>query len=482
MGLNRIRIIAGTAVLTMIIAGGHSASGQTPPAAARTETDETAAEQTSAAETKVMTLRECMKYAVSNSTQIRIQQADNRDDRVARRDAILAAFTPSVSGSSYAYCNFGRTIDPESNTYISTTSFNNAYSVSAGINLFNGFEAVNNLRITRMSIQMGLSEEEQLRDQICLATIEAYCNVVYYTQLSEILKEQTETAASSLELAKRQEELGQKSHADVVQAAADLADKEYELVTARNSLNDAYLTLKDVMFWPMSEPLLIDGSIAEDEAWQYEGVLQNEADREAVIEKAKATLPDIFIAKGAMENARMELRTSRWQIAPSLSLSAGWSTSYYTYPGQAGYVTTPFWHQFRNNGGEYLQLSLSIPIFNRLSRHSNVARKKNAYARATAEYEQKVREVEAEVSRAIQDRDGASAAFMQADRRADVQEEAYRLNSRKFEQGLISPIEYRTASDKYLSAMAERLNTLLKYQIKKRVVDYYNGIHYLDQE
>ena len=145
-------------------------------------------------------------------------------------------------------------------------------------------------------------------------------------------------------------------------------------------------------------------------------------------------------------------------------------------------MTTPFWHQFRNNGGEYLQLSLSIPIFNRLSRHSNVARKKNAYARATAEYEQKVREVEAEVSRAIQDRDGASAAFMQADRRADVQEEAYRLNSRKFEQGLISPIEYRTASDKYLSAMAERLNTLLKYQIKKRVVDYYNGIHYLDQE
>ena len=90
--------------------------------------------------------------------------------------------------------------------------------------------------------------------------------------------------------------------------------------------------------------------------------------------------------------------------------------------------------------------------------------------------------MEAEVSRAIQDRDGASAAFMQADRRADVQEEAYRLNSRKFEQGLISPIEYRTASDKYLSAMAERLNTLLKYQIKKRVVDYYNGIHYLDQE
>ena len=39
-----------------------------------------------------------------------------------------------------------------------------------------------------------------------------------------------------------------------------------------------------------------------------------------------------------------------------------------------------------------------------------------------------------------------------------------------------------TASDNYLKAMAERLNALLKYQIKKRVVSYYNGIHYIDQE
>ena len=306
--------------------------------------------------------------------------------------------------------------------------------------------------------------------------------MVYYTRLSGILQDQVKTAENSLKLAKRQEELGQKGYADVVQMAADLADKEYQLVTAQNSLNDAYITLKDVMFWPITEPLEIDGSIAEDADWQYEGMLQNEADEKTVIEKAKSTLPDIFIAKGTMDNAKMELRTAKWQIAPSLSLYAGWSTSYYTYPGQEGYVTTPFWNQFKNNGGEYVQLSLSIPIFDRLSRHSNVARKKNAYRRATAEYEQKVREVEAEVSRAIQDRDGASAAFIQADKRADVQEEAYKLNKKKFEQGLISSIEFHTASDTYLNAMAERLNALLQYQIKKKVVAYYNGIHYLDQE
>ena len=82
----------------------------------------------------------------------------------------------------------------------------------------------------------------------------------------------------------------------------------------------------------------------------------------------------------------------------------------------------------------------------------------------------------------MSDCDGAESALLQAERRAGAQEEAYRLNSRKFEQGLISSIEYNTASSNYLKAKAERLNALLKWQLKRRVVSYYNGVRYIDQE
>ena len=88
---------------------------------------------------QVMTLRDCMEYAVSNSTQVRIQQSKNDDARLDRRDAILAAFTPSADGNSYGYYRWGRSIDPETNTYVTTTSLNQGFSVSAGITLFNGF-------------------------------------------------------------------------------------------------------------------------------------------------------------------------------------------------------------------------------------------------------------------------------------------------------------------------------------------------------
>ncbi len=436
-------------------------------------------------EADVMTLKECMEYAVSNSTKMRIQQADTRDAQVERRSAILEAFTPSVSAGTYAYYNFGRSVDPETNTYKSTTSFQNGYQASGSIALFNGFQAVNNLKISKTAAAMGVSREEQTRDEVCLAVMEAYYNVVYYNEMGKAIADEVAAAQKAVQLARRQEQLGQKGYADVVQIEADLAAKEYKRVNVHNMYNDALLTLKDIMFWPLDDTLQIDFSMADEAALQggerlvAEGAVGNT--EEEIVANALNTLPAAYIAKGEMMNAKRAFNTAKWQLLPSLNLSGGWSTSYFTYPQEKGYTPVPFNTQFNNNMGEYIQLSMSIPIYGRLYRQATITKKKNAYVRATAQYEQKVREIESEVARALQDKDGAAAAFVQASRQASVQTEAYKYNSRKFEQGLISPIEYQTASGNWLSAKAEQLNALLKFYLKRSIVEYYNGVPYLEQ-
>ena len=435
--------------------------------------------QVKAQDTTAMNLKACMHYAVEHSTKIRIQQADNRDAQIDRRDAILAAFTPEVSGGTYAYSNFGRSIDPETNTYIRTTSFHNGYSLSGGIALFNGFQAVNNLKITKTAKLMGFTKEQQLEDQICLATMEAYCNVLYYTELEKALQAQVATAEKAVQLATRQEQLGQKSHADVVQMQSDLAERQYQLTTCRNNRNNAMITLKDVMFWPIEEPLKIDGL---DVGLSHGGSRTEPSEEiDEFVTRAKNLMPEVALAEGTMKNARLALKTARWQLLPTLSLYGGWSTSFFTYPGMEGYVPTPYFDQLKNNSGEYVQLSLNIPIFDRLSKHSNIAKRKNAFERAKADYEQTLQTVEAEVRRAIADRDGSADALRQAATRADLQEEAYQLNSKRFEQGLISSIEYQTASNNYLNALAEHLNARLQYFIKNSVVNYYGGTPYINQ-
>ena len=429
-----------------------------------------------AQDTITLDLKACMRYAVDHSTKMRVSQADKRDAQIDRRDAILAAFTPSIDGSTYAYANFGRSIDPETNTYIRTTSFHNGYSVSAGMTLFNGFQAVNNLKISKTAQQMGLTKEQQTQDQICLATMEAYCNVLYYTEMQKALQAQVATSEKSLQMVSKQEQLGQKSHADVVQVQSELADRQYQLTTCRNNLNNAFITLKDVMLWPVDEPLKIDDSVV---GWSCIGTLTD--DVTDWVNQAKQQMPSVLLAEGTMKNARLALKTARWQMLPRLSLYGGWSSSYFTYPGMEGYVPTPYFVQLKNNGGEYVQLSMSIPIFNRLSIHSNIAKKKNAYDRAQADYEQALRDVEAEVRRAIADRDGTADALKQAETRAILQQEAFALNGKRFEQGLISSIEYQTASNNYLNALAEQLNARLQYFIKNSIVNYYKGTPYIQQ-
>ena len=324
---------------------------------------------------------------------------------------------------------------------------------------------------------MGISEEQQLKDNICLAVMEAYYNVVFYRHMAQTMEEQVRTSKNAVAYVKRQEELGQKGYADVIEMEAELADREYDLISYSNMITDSMLTLKELMTWPMEEELNIDTEV--DEQAYIRITPENEV--EGIVEQAERSLPSIAIARGRMQNAAVELKTAKWQFSPYITLNAGWSTSYYTYPGQHGYVPTPFWNQFRNNGGEYIQLSLSFPIYDRLSRFSNLSRKKNAYTRASAEYDRKVRQVHAEVTRAVEDRDGAAAAFRQADKRAEVQNEAYRMNQKKFEQGLLSPLEYQRTADNWMKARSSRINSLLTYYIKRSVVDYYNGISYIEQ-
>lgn len=422
---------------------------------------------------RVLSLHDCMEYAVSNSTRMRIQAADRKDEQWQRRQAIMRVFTPSVEAQTYAYNQYGRNLDPETNTYNNVTTFHNGYSVSAGITLFDGFQSVNNMRMATTAAKMGLSKEQQTQDEICLATMEAYYNVIYYTELESVLKGQVETAQTARDKAVRQEKLGQKGHADVLQMESELAQKQYQLITAGNQKNDAMITLKDVMFWPIEDELSIEIEVSEP--------VLTLAQASELSSTAKAFLPDAEIALMNVRQAKLDLKSARGAYSPTLGLYGGWSTTYYTYPGRADYTPMPFGDQFKNNGGEYIQLSLSIPIFDQFRRRTTLNMKKNALVRAEAEFDQKMRDIENEVVRAVSDRDGAQAAFHQADRLAEVQKEAFLLSTKQFETGLISAIEYQTASQTFLNAMAERMNSLLKLRIKDAVVRYYNGESYINQ-
>lgn len=410
-----------------------------------------------------MSLSDCMDYAVSHSTEMRLSAADRSDERAERVQALLSVFTPGVSAQSYAYNQYGRNLDPETNTYTDFTTFHNGYSLSAGITLFDGFQAINKLRIAKVQQQMGLSQERQTADKVRLATMEAYYQVVYYDRLVEVLRLQAATADSALFKAQREEALGRKGHADVVQMESEQAQRQFQLTQAEGQLQQALITLKETMCWPLDSSLSITKTITKNDK-------NHENDNE---DENHFVLPSVQIAEAHLRQAQLQLQQARGAWSPSLSLNAGWSTTYYTYPDMAGYQPLPFREQWKNNGGEYVQLTLSIPIYSKGQRSLALNKSKNEVSRAQARLEQAQRERDNALCRARDEVATAQAAARQAERMAEVKRQAFLLAQRQYALGLITAIEYQTASQSFLTAEADSINALLQLQLKQHQLNYY---------
>lgn len=419
------------------------------------------------AEAQPLTIDDCMRYAVENSTTVGKQRLAADDNKTNFQEAIASLF-PSVNAEVAGGLNFGRGIDPATNTYTNVTTFGNTYGIGASVPLFDGLKGINTMRAMKVARQKGLVDTQIAQDEVAMLTLSAYMDVVYYTEAVKIANEQLEASRKTLELVRRQESLGTKSAADVAEIESQEANYDYLLTTEENNLALAYIKLREVMNYPQGEQLVIETNIDLD-------ALPSAVSEQALVDYALANNPKIAASRHFTEQQRLNLARAKSAYSPSLYLYGGYNTSYYIdFENKAAYAS--FANQFRNNRGGYVQVGLSIPIFNGLSARSSKRRAQNAYRSAQLEEIAVQRAVESEVSQAWQEMQGFGKQYIQGQKKVSAAQLAYDGAERKFENGLISALDLQTAANTLLQAKSDRLRARLQYIIKMRMVDYYNGM------
>ena len=414
-----------------------------------------------------LTIDDCMRYAVENSTTVG-QKKLALDDRKADQAEAVGSLFPSISASVGGVMNFGRGVDPATNSYTNVTTFSNSYGLSGSMTLFDGLQSINTLRATKVAKKMGVAETELARDEVAMKTMSAYMDVVYYTEAVVIAKEHLEASRKTLELVRRQFDLGMKSSADVAEIESQEANYDYLLITEENNLALAYIKLREIMNYPQGQPLEIDTDISIE-------ALPSATSEQDLVMYALEYNPRIVASRYATEKSRINLARAKGAFSPSLYLYGGYNTSYFIdFDNKASYDA--FGTQFRNNRGSYVQLSLSIPIYTGLSRQSSKRRAQNAYHSAQLEQQSVQQAVESEVSQTWQEMQGLSKQYVQGQKKVSASQLAYDSAARKFENGLISALDLQTAANTLLQAKSDKLRTRLQYFIKIRMVDYYNGL------
>ncbi len=413
-----------------------------------------------------MTLDDCMTYAVEHSHAVRQQDYTNANYRQEYIESI-ASLTPSLGSSVGASTSFGRAADPETNTYTNTSSFNHSYGVSGSMTLFAGWSGINTLRAAKVMRLMGMEELQRIRDEVALQTMEAYFDVVYYTEAVRLAAEQLATSTANAEKGRKQLELGLKSAADVAELDAQRAADDYLLTQQENNLELARITLAERMNYPADDTLEVDTRIDIETP-------AGTAPYDEVLTYALDHHPKALSAAYDERQSRLQLSAVRGRQLPSISVGGGFSTNFFKNIDDWSLYAS-YGNQLRDNRSYYFSAQLSIPLFSGLTRRTAVNRARNNYRIAQERRQQTLRALESEVAQAYQQMQGTGKELVQATRKSSAAELAYRAAEGKYARGMISTFDLQTASNNLLQARSERLRARLQYIVKTRLVEYYNG-------
>ena len=415
------------------------------------------------------TARQCMQYAVEHNTQVHRAQLE-LDNYEASRLGAIGRFLPAVDANIGAQYNFGRAIDPETNGYTNVSTFYNGYSVQASLPVFDGFSRLHALRAAKASVLMGRHALREQQDQTALTTLQAWVNAVYYEGMVTMAEEKQREADLLLRQTQVMVEVGRKSAADLAQIEAQQAEAAYEVTRQQNLLASALLELKKDMGFPLGDSIKVTVSREETNSfpggnWQFPTGKLSETPTEA-----HALLLGQYYS---MRSKLYEWRQARAECLPALSVSAGLSTTF--NKALHSQTTASFSDQIKNNMGEYVSATLSIPLFNRLQTVTSIRRAKNNYRMAREAYEEKQQELEKLSREAWQDWQGYLKQTAQMEKKVEADSLAYQLTRRQYEEGLSTAIDLHTTSTTLLQSKATLLQCRLMAMLKHELVRYYNG-------
>lgn len=413
-------------------------------------------------------LDECIRYGIEKSLALQQERLRNENQELQTRDHILGMLPTVNSISPSVSYSFGRSIDPETNTYTSTryTSVG-GFGIGSSITLFAGFSQINRIRLARLAEASGMQQLENQANQLALQIMTAFFSVVYAEEQVRITEEQFENSRLRRLKIETEYELGTRAKSDLYDIQAQQASDEYQLISVRNSYQNALSYLKHLMNY--------------EEAGEFSVVFSPEEvpvdmtlpAAEEVFRQAQEWLPHMQVSRNSLREAKLSLAISRASLLPSVYLSGSYSFSSYTNQ-RSGSV----WEQVtdKNRIGKGFSVGLNIPLYGGLSRQSNLRRAKNSLKISEMQHTQAGKNLHREVLMAVQDLASCIEQYKVALEREKFSELSFDAAKKRYDLKLSSMIDLNTTSNNLLQARYNLLRARLDYVMQKKMIDYYRGI------
>lgn len=406
-------------------------------------------------------LQECMDWALEHNLTVARQETTLEKSEIDKNTAQWS-WVPNVNASAGENFNFGRGIGGD-NTYEYGNSSSTSFSLNSGMTLFDGLATPNRIQLAKLNLESATADLEKVRDDIRVSVAKAYVQVLYNYEIADVAREQVSIDSLQVVRLEGMVEHGKASAAELSQQKASLAQSRLTMVQASNNVRSAVLDLAQLLDLPVWQGFAVVRPVVSPDP-----VLLSSPDD--IYADAVNIRPAVKAEELRLEGTERSIRIAKAQYYPSLSLSGGLGTNYYS-----SFSSQNFWDQLHNNFSQYVGLSLSIPIFNKFSTRNQVRTAKVNQVAQEIQLQQVKRSLYKEIVQAWNGATAAQAKLLSANEAQAAARDAFQLMEAKYENGKATLTEFNESRNRLVKALSDAVQATYEYAFQVQLLDFYRG-------
>jgi len=415
---------------------------------------------------KLWTLEECLLYAEENNINLMrssVKTGKLESDLKTRKFELL----PDLGLQSQGTMNFGRSVDPETNTITFDRNITNYYYLGTGLTIFNGFANLNSISAARYLYLSGLQAAERQRNMLLLNIINAYYSVLMNKGTIRAAESQVEVSRQQLHKTEVMVETGAESRTTLLEIRSQLSNDKLLLSRAETNEGIALEELRLLLQLEPEQQFNIQGDMRPVAVNVSDSI-----DAGSVYQNSKNLLPRIKSLELQKEARKKELAVKRGVLLPEVKMFAGWRTGYYDAMTE-GESPVPFGEQLLNNTNQYIGVSLNIPIFKNWYYRNNIQKARLDLRDSELALRHEKNALYNEINKACFELSSLEDEYLSALDNLKYNKLSFEAVSKKFETGLANATEFAESKRSLFSAEINLLAAELQYQLKEMTIKFY---------
>lgn len=416
-----------------------------------------------AAHAQVMTLDECIAYAMEHSHDLE-QQRLNAENKKIQLNTTKMSRLPNLTASIGQGWSFGRGASRDGTT-VDRNSAQTSLQVGTSVPVFTGFRIPNQVKAQKFDVLAATEDLEAAKLNLSIQIAGYYLNALFYKNLTKIQQQQLELDNEALKYATTLFEEGRKPKSEVAVAEAQVATTQKSLTEAEGNETMALLNLMQAM--NMSDSDMAKFSVCEVDTSNINGNIDSAGE---LFLRAVENNPSIRAAQYSLKSAEYTLKAQRAGWMPTVNFNASYSNSYFYVYDQDN---QSFSKQFNLNGSEYVGLSLSIPIFDRFQTRNAVRQARLSISSQNIYLAKAKLSLEKEIQQAYWNAINAHNSYKSAQKAYASTSLAYNYEAERYAAGRGTAYELQQARTKMERSAQDEVQAKYDLIMRLKILEFY---------